>query len=167
MTDGGKWPFRQNSSHISPALFLALEGASSIRTFQKEAFFTSKFHELVNRNTSVMLNFSAAQRWLGLRVEVLGATIVFVLSATIVCANGTFQIPPGVVGFVIQWGLVFSMALNYFFLRLSESEARITSVERVQETSQQLQQEGSWETDKSVINLEESWPRTGELVFEK
>jgi ABC-type multidrug transport system fused ATPase/permease subunit len=129
--------------------------------------FASKFREHVNRNTSAMLNFVAAQRWLGLRVEVLGASIAFALSATIVCANGDFEIAPGLVGFVIQWGLVFSAALNFFFLRLSESEARITSVERINETSKLKAQEAAWETDASVVVLDKSWPQRGELVFER
>lgn len=145
----------------------ALEGTASIRTFQKEGMFAIKFRQHVNLNTSAMLNFVAAERWLGLRIELLGASIAFALSTAIVCGNGRFQIAPGVVGFVIQWGLVFSAALNFFFLRLSESEARITSVERVYETSHLKAQEAAWETNPSAVTLDEQWPQRGEVTFER
>ena len=145
----------------------ALEGRASIRSFRKEALFAQNFRRHVDRNASAMLNFVAAQRWLGLRVELLGSSIGFTLATVIVCCNGTFRIDAGIVGLVIQWGLVFSIALNFFFLRLSESEARITSVERVDETCNLKEQEAAWETNSSAIQLDKSWPQKGELEFER
>jgi ABC-type multidrug transport system fused ATPase/permease subunit len=111
-----------------------------------------------------MLNFQAAQRWLGLRIELRGATVGFSLATIIVCANDVLQIPTGLVGLGIQWSYVFTAALNFFFQRLSESEARITSIERVHETST-LPQEAPWETGSS-IQLDPAWPTKGELEFD-
>jgi ABC-type multidrug transport system fused ATPase/permease subunit len=110
-----------------------------------------------------MLNFLAAQRWLGLRIELLGATISFSVSTIIVCANGVLRLPAGLIGLGIQWSYVFTAALNFFFQRLSECEARITSIERVHETAK-LPQEASWETDSSIL-LDPAWPTKGELEF--
>lgn len=53
---------------------------------------------------------------------------------------------------------------NFFFLRLSESEARLTSIERIRETTI-LPQEAAWDTDSSH-SLETSWPDKGELEFD-
>lgn len=111
-----------------------------------------------------MLNFEAAQRWLGLRTEVLGATIGFTLSTTIVCANDRLQIPAGFAGLVIQWSIFFTTALNFFFLRFAESEGRITSVERIHAMSR-LPQEASWKTDPA-FGLDPKWPTKGEIEFE-
>lgn len=111
-----------------------------------------------------MMNYLAAQRWLGIRIEVLGTAVFFALATIIVCLNDHLEIPPGLVGFGLQWAVVFSTALNFFFLRLTESEARITSIERVRDASG-LPQENSWATDDSM-NLDPSWPLKGELVFE-
>jgi ABC-type multidrug transport system fused ATPase/permease subunit len=141
-----------------------LEGTTSIRAFRKEKRFTMQFRRHVDHNTGAMLNFLAAQRWLGLRIELLGATVGFSLATIIVCANDVLQIPTGLVGLGIQWSYVFTAALNFFFQRLSESEARITSIERVRETSM-LPQEASWGTDSS-IRLDPAWPRRGELEFD-
>jgi ABC-type multidrug transport system fused ATPase/permease subunit len=112
-----------------------------------------------------MMNFLAAQRWLGVRIELLGTSVFLALACIVVCFNNYLKIPAGLVGFALQWAVVFSVALNFFFLRLTESEARITSIERVRDASS-LPQERSWETDKSV-NLDPSWPQTGELIFDQ
>jgi ABC-type multidrug transport system fused ATPase/permease subunit len=146
-------------------LFLGLEGTTTIRAFRKERKFAASYRQNVDNNTAAMLNFLSAQRWLGLRIELLGMIISFSLTLTIVCANESLGIPPGFVGLVVQWSVFFSTILNYFFLRVSESEARITSIERVHETTN-LPQEASWETDPS-INLDPIWPSNGELEFSK
>lgn len=112
-----------------------------------------------------MMNFLAAQRWLGLRIEILSSTMSLVTSLIVVCANDVLKIPAGLIGLLIQWSVIFTAALNFFFLRLSESEARLTSIERIQRTSE-LDQEALWETDPTVTKLEPSWPSQGELEFD-
>ena len=141
-----------------------IEGSSSIRAFKKESVFAREFRRNVDKNTSAMMNYLAAQRWLGVRIEVLGTSVFFALACIVVCFNDHLRIPAGLVGLALQWAVVFSAALNFFFLRLTESEARITSIERVRDASN-LPQENAWETD-DALNLDPSWPKTGELVFE-
>lgn len=150
---------------IQASLAEGLEGATTIRAFRKEEKFSLEFQKSVDRNSSAMLNFTAAQRWLGLRIESLGASVSLTLSLLIVCANDSLLIPPGLVGLVIQWSILFTAALNFFFLRFTESEARITSIERIHETTT-LPQEAAWETDPSKVVLDKSWPAKGELVFD-
>jgi ABC-type multidrug transport system fused ATPase/permease subunit len=142
-----------------------LEGSTIIRAFRKEQKFSSTFNLLVDNNSSAMLNFLSAQRWLGLRIEVLGTSVSFVACLIIVCANDILKIPAGLVGLMIQWSVIFTAALNFFFLRLSESEARLTSIERIHRTTE-LPQEAAWETDPHIEALDASWPSRGELVFD-
>lgn len=151
-------------SHVGTLSSKALEGVTTIRAYKKEEKFIQFFQQSVDRNSSAMLNFEAAQRWLGLRIELLGATIGFTLTTTIVCANDRLQIPAGLVGLVVQWSIFFTTALNYFFIRFAESEGRITSVERIHEMTC-LPLEASWETDPS-FGLDPKWPSKGEIEFE-
>lgn len=144
---------------------LGLEGAVTIRAYEKEDKFANMFRSHVDNNSAAMMNFLAAQRWLGLRVELLGTTISFALSLVIVCANDRLGIPPGLVGLVVQWSIFLTTALNFFLMRFSESEARITSIERIQETTK-LPQEAAWETDPS-IDLDPNWPKSGALEFDQ
>lgn len=158
---------RQRSSYLQAIPLLrtiGLEGSATIRAFRKEKVFGKIFAGNVDRNCGAMLNFIAAQRWLGLRIELLGATISLAVTLIVVCASESLQIPVGLVGLLILWAVIFSAALNFFFLRLTESEARITSIERIQRTTA-LPQEAAWETDDS-IHLDPSWPAKGELEFD-
>jgi ABC-type multidrug transport system fused ATPase/permease subunit len=111
-----------------------------------------------------MLNFTAAQRWLGLRIEFLGASILLAVAVIVACTNGHLKIPPSLVGLLIMWAVIFSAALNFFFLRFTDSEARITSIERIQRASE-LPQEAEWSNDESN-KLDPRWPSTGDLVFD-
>jgi len=135
----------------------------TIRAFRKEPHFVEAFRDKVNRNSSAMLNYEAAQRWLGLRTEALGALVSFIISVLIVCANDRLGIPAGLVGLVVQWSIFFTTALNFFFLRFTECEGRITSVERIHAMTR-LPQEAAWETDPSV-GLDPKWPSSGDIEF--
>lgn len=42
-----------------------------------------------------MLNFVSSQRWLGIRIELLGSVIVLCSSVLIVALNGIWKIEPG------------------------------------------------------------------------
>lgn len=142
-----------------------MEGSITIRAFKKEQSFIRSFLNLVDDNSAAMMNYLAAHRWLGLRIEFLGSIVTLACTLVVVCANDVLGIPANLVGLLIQWSVVFTVALNFFFLRLSETEARITSVERMQAAAD-LCQEASWETNASKINLEPSWPSKGELEFD-
>ena len=152
-------------SPLQAKLAEGLEGSTTIRAYGRAKNFGAEFRAQVDTNSSAMLNFLAAQRWLGLRIEMLGLSINLALTMIIVCANDKLGIETGQVGLVIQWSVVFSAALNFFFLRLSESEARITSIERVHQTTK-LPHESSWETDRKH-DLDPSWPSKGEIEFEE
>lgn len=111
-----------------------------------------------------MLNFDAAQRWLALRIECLGSFITFSACSMVVFGNGVLQLPSGLVGFLIMWSIVFTTSLGFLLQRFTETEARITAIERVQSTSE-LPQEASWTTDKDT-KLSPTWPSRGSLKFE-
>ncbi len=136
----------------------------TIRAFGMERYFVTKFQETVDRNSSAILNFVSAQRWLGLRIEVLGACITFLSCLLVVLANKSLQIPPGLVGLLIIWSVNLSIVLGFMFQRLSESEARITAIERICQILN-LPQEAAFDTSPSV-KLDPAWPTMGKLVFE-
>ena len=82
----------------------------------------------------------------------------------VVFGNDVLQLPPGLVGFLIIWSIVFNTSLGFLLQRFGDTEARITAIERVRATAN-LRQEASWKTDAS-IKLAASWPSNGELIFE-
>jgi ATP-binding cassette, subfamily C (CFTR/MRP), member 1 len=142
----------------------ALDGAVTIRAFRQQAFFVNTFHTSVDRNSSAMLNFDAAQRWLALRIELLGASITLSVCTFVVSGNGTLMLSAGLVGFLIMWSIVFTTSLGFLLQHFTEAEARITAIERVNATSE-LPQEAAWETDPT-LQLNPSWPSQGHLKFD-
>ncbi|GAX24232.1 hypothetical protein FisN_4Lu593 [Fistulifera solaris] len=152
-------------SPIQASLAEGLEGAHIIRAYRKELKFAASFRHLINRNSAAMMNFLAGQRWLGFRIEIMGASLTTASSLIIILANEMLNINAGMVGLLLQWSIVFTSALNFFFLRLTDSEARLTSIERIYNTSQ-LDSEAAWETDASVAVLDTLWPQNGELEFD-
>lgn len=152
------------NSHIRCHI-LALDGSVTIRAFDRATYFFSKFQKAVDRNASAMLNFDASQRWLALRIELLGSLITLAACLMIVFANDTLRIPSSLVGFLIIWSIVFTTSLGFLLQRFTETEARITSIERVKSTSE-LPQEAPWSTDP-FAKPNKSWPFKGELIFDK
>lgn len=112
-------------------LVAGLEEGFIVRAYRKEVQFASSFRHLIDRNSAAMMNFLAEQRWLGFRREIMGASITTAFSIIIILANDMLNINAGMVGLLLQWSIVFTSALNFFFLRLTDSEARLTSIERI------------------------------------
>lgn len=78
-----------------------LDGAPTIRVFRKETNFIGKFRGAVDRNSSALLNYVTAQRWLGVRIELLGSVVVLVSTVLIVCMNEVLPLEPGIGEWVV------------------------------------------------------------------
>lgn len=152
-------------SPIQASLAEGLAGASTFSAFGKTTHFVDQFQTLIDQNSSAMLNFIAIQRWLGIRLEFLGTTILLIVAVLIVVANNLLNLTPGEVGLLILWTIVLNSALGFFFLRFTESEARMTSIERLLAT-EKLPIEAAWETKMESKPLA-TWPNSGHVVFDR
>lgn len=121
-----------------------------------------RFQSNVDSNSSALLNFISAQRWLGVRIEFLGSIVVFLSCVLVICLNNTLQLSAGIVGLLIIWSVNFTITLGFLVDNFSESESAITSIERVDAMSR-LPEEKSMIT--SSIQLPSSWPDAGRLEF--
>ena len=74
---------------------LGLDGASTIRVFRREQIFLTKFQQSTDTNSSAMLNYISAQRWLGLRIELLGSSVVLIASVLVISLNDTLKLEAG------------------------------------------------------------------------
>jgi ATP-binding cassette, subfamily C (CFTR/MRP), member 1 len=124
-----------------------LEGSTSIRVFQQDQNFVHKFGTAADINSSALLNFVSAQRWLGIRMELLGSIAVFVSSALVVCLNETLGLETGMIGLLIIWSANLTTNLNFLVDTFSETEAAITAIERV-DAMADLPTEKPMETNK-------------------
>lgn len=151
-------------SPIQAMVSEGVDGASTIRLFDQQLTFVGKFHSVVDLNSSALLNFYSAQRWLGFRIELLGSIIVLVATLLVISLNDVFKIDAGLVGLLILWSSNFTITLGFLIDTFSETEAAITAIERVDAMSR-VPQEKSRTTDIHTI-IPRSWPEHGVLEFE-
>lgn len=151
-------------SPIQAMLAEGLDGASTIRVFQREGIFLAKFQEATDTNSAAMLNYITSQRWLGLRIELLGSVVVLVSSVLVVSLNQTWQLEAGFAALLIIWSSNYTITLQFLVDTFNEAEASITSIERVHAMCE-LPKEKAMETDEKM-RLPDSWPEQGFVEFE-
>lgn len=139
-----------------------LDGVTTIRIFDQNAAFVGRLRSAVNGNSSALLNFVSAQRWLGYRIELMGSIVVLVSSVLVISLNDLFKIHAGLVGLLILWSSHFTITLNFLVDTFSEAEASITAIERV-DAMATLPQEAS---KNSLIDIPKAWPEQGKLEFD-
>ena len=142
-----------------------LEGSTSIRIFAQGGNFLRRFHDVTNINSSALLNYVSAQRWLGVRMEMLGTIVVLVSSVLIVTLNEVLGLEAGLAGLLIQWSSHFTITLNFLVDTFSETEAAITAIERV-DSMADLPSEKPFETSEE-LEPPQTWPQEGTLEFDQ
>lgn len=150
-------------SPIQAMVSEALDGATSIRVFRQESTFLRKFLKAVDNNSSAMLNFVTGQRWLSLRIELLGSTVVLSSTVLVILLHTSWNIEPGLVGLLIIWAGSFTISLGFVVDTFAEVEASITAIERV-DAMAKVPQEAPMLTD-SAHSVPESWPASGQVEF--
>ena len=80
--------------------------------------------------------------------------------------NDVLDIDPGIAAILIIWSANFTISLSFFVQGISESEAAMTSLERVVAMTEIPQEE-----DRSRVKQSEpvdpSWPVRGDLIFDE
>ena len=99
-----------------------MDGSSTIKAFGRIKFFEDQFKNTLDGNTSAMMNFLAAQRWLGVRFQVLGSCVVLFAGIFVVAYNGVLMIDTGLIAMLIIWTSNFTITLNFFSIGMVETE---------------------------------------------
>ena len=147
-------------SPLQTTLSEVIEGAITIRVFEQEENFTTKFFNYMDQNNIALLTFIAAFRWVGLRIEIMSSIIQLTAILLLSILQRTSTMLPGLAGMLIVWTFNFTITLSFVIESSSEAEAAITSVERIHAMT-------SLPQEKSVKNgnAPHNWPREGSLVF--
>jgi len=151
-------------SPVQANLAEGIDGSSTIKVFGKISHFEKQFKEVLDRNTSAMMNFMATQRWLGVRFQVLGSFTILFAGSLVVSYNDKLKLETGLIAILIIWTSNFTITLGFFSQAISETEAYLTSVERALDMAE-LPQENGLETGGSV-KLSAAWPSVGHLSFQ-
>ncbi|ORY53612.1 P-loop containing nucleoside triphosphate hydrolase protein [Rhizoclosmatium globosum] len=140
-----------------------LEGLSTIRAFSCETRFVQEFVNIQNENTRMYFSFISSSRWLGLRLDLMSAVFLAIISFASVGLKGpagnTIGLNSGTVGLLLTYSLQLVGTLQWAVRQSAEVENLMISVERVLEYSN-LESEAPPKTD---VVPPENWPTSGEL----
>ncbi|KAK4321102.1 hypothetical protein Pmani_008086 [Petrolisthes manimaculis] len=153
---------RIESVYISPIythFTESIQGVSTIRAFKKQADFTKASLSKVEEAFRALFALSVCNRWLGIRLELIGNVIIF--AAAVFAVAGRDYLNPSTVGLSISYALNITVVLNYLVRMSAEVEANIVAVERVKEYIEE-RQEAPWEKEPSPTT---TWPNMGSLTF--
>ncbi|KAJ3484887.1 hypothetical protein NLI96_g5332 [Meripilus lineatus] len=139
----------------------SLNGLSTIRAFSQQPIFIANNQRRVDRNQMCYLPSISVNRWLAVRLEFVGATIIFVAAILALVALCTTGVDAGLVGFVLSYALNTTGSLNWLVRSMSEVEQNVVSVERILHYVK-LDSEAPAEIPDVVP---ESWPSSGEVEF--
>lgn len=150
-------------SPVQAQLAEAIDGTSTMRVFGKTSYFSNVFRKSLDENSAMMMNFMAAHRWLSVRIQMLGACAVLFSVAFVASFNDILNLDPGIAAILIIWSANFTISLSFFVQGVSESEASMTSLERVLAMTDIPQEEDASRVPEPV---DPSWPSSGDLTFD-
>ncbi|GAB0098378.1 multidrug resistance-associated protein 7 [Sergentomyia squamirostris] len=155
---------RLSSNALSPlyAHFTeTLQGMATIRAMRASGRFRRDFLVKVEESTRAQLAASAAQQWLALRLQFLGATLVG--GAGILAAlTSAHETSPSFVGLAISYALSITSLLSGVLNALAETEQELIAIERVNQYCH-LEAEVNSE---GCVDPPFAWPYQGVVCFD-
>ncbi len=142
----------------------SLTGAVSIRAYRQQERFIQASQEKVQTNTTCSYLALACNRWLAVRLEVLGNFIVVFSSLFAILAKD--EISSGVTGLTISYSFNIIMSMNWLVITFSELEMSSVALERIIEYMDNPE-EAEWQRPDSDSKLPKTWPEKGSVRFDK
>ncbi|KAG8788253.1 hypothetical protein FRC12_014784 [Ceratobasidium sp. 428] len=141
----------------------SLGGLSTIRGFSQERVFTCGNEAKLDQNQMIYYPAVSANRWVAIRIELLGSFIVVSAAVLSLTALFTTGIDAGLVGLVLSYSLSATQSLNLFIRSASDVEQNLVSVERVLNYVNLPPEEPLEIPDATLPN---NWPQRGEIEFQ-
>uniref|UniRef100_A0A8C9FFT3 ATP binding cassette subfamily C member 8 n=1 Tax=Pavo cristatus TaxID=9049 RepID=A0A8C9FFT3_PAVCR len=147
-------------SHFSETV----EGLTTIRAFRYEAKFRQKLLEYTDSNNIASLFLTAANRWLEVRMEYIGACVVLIAAVTSITSCLYSKLSSGLVGLGLTYALMVSNYLNWMVRNLADMEIQLGAVKRIHGL---LKTEAeNYEGLLSSSQIPQNWPDRGEIQIQ-
>ncbi|XP_010226248.1 PREDICTED: ATP-binding cassette sub-family C member 8, partial [Tinamus guttatus] len=147
-------------SHFSETV----EGLTTIRAFRYEAKFRQKLLEYTDSNNIASLFLTAANRWLEVRMEYIGACVVLIAAVTSITSCLYNKLSSGLVGLGLAYALMVSNYLNWMVRNLADMEIQLGAVKRINGL---LKTEAeNYEGLLSPSQIPQNWPDRGEIQIQ-
>ncbi|XP_011882151.1 PREDICTED: multidrug resistance-associated protein 1 isoform X4 [Vollenhovia emeryi] len=143
-------------SHFSESV----TGAQIIRAYGVQEQFIHESENRVDFNQVCYFPSIIANRWLAVRLEMVGNLIIFFAALFAVLGRDTMS--SGLVGLSVSYALQITQTLNWLVRMTSDVETNIVAVERIKEYGE-TPQEAPWKNPENTPPKE--WPRHGRVDF--
>ncbi|XP_039392197.1 ATP-binding cassette sub-family C member 8 isoform X3 [Mauremys reevesii] len=141
-----------------------VEGLTTIRAFRYEGRFRQKLLEYTDSNNIASLFLTAANRWLEVRMEYIGACVVLIAAVTSITKSLYNQLSSGLVGLGLTYALMVSNYLNWMVRNLADMEIQLGAVKRINGL---LKTEAeNYEGLLSPSQIPQNWPDRGEIQIQ-
>ncbi|KAK0538980.1 hypothetical protein OC842_001103 [Tilletia horrida] len=136
-----------------------LSGLATIRAYGKVPSFLAENYKRMDYQNRALLLTTTNQRWLGIRLDLLGGLLTFIV-ALLATAAAT-SLSPGQVGVALSYILSVSQSFSWMVRQFAEAENDFSSAERLQHYAENLDQEAPHEVPEHPVP--ESWPAHGQI----
>lgn len=157
---------RLESIHRSPIFSHfgeTIQGAASVRAFGKVEQFRNTSGAIVDAFIRCKYSSAVANRWLAIRLEMIGNFVIFFAALFAVISKELGWVTsPGIIGVSISYALNVTEVLNFAVRQVSELEANIVAVERIDEYTN-TPTEAAWEIPERKPSPD--WPTVGAVKF--
>lgn len=129
----------------------------TIRAFGLEGKFVGDNNVLINTHTVPFLAIRQMQRWLNLRMNVLGAVVSFAVAIFAVATAGFISVPW--VAVALTYAMRMTGQLTKVVQAGAEVEVSMNSIERIKHYSDNIVPEGT----AAPVTVPDDWPRRGDI----
>uniref|UniRef100_A0AAG5CWE8 ABC-type glutathione-S-conjugate transporter n=1 Tax=Anopheles atroparvus TaxID=41427 RepID=A0AAG5CWE8_ANOAO len=136
----------------------SITGQSTIRAYNQQDRFMNESEQRVDYNQLTSYPSIIANRWLAVRLEIIGAFVVFFAALFAMVARDS--IGQATVGLSISYALQISATLSFLVRMTAEVETNIVAIERLEEYTV-LPREAEW----TKGTVDKAWPAEGKVEF--
>uniref|UniRef100_A0A4W3IJU3 ATP-binding cassette, sub-family C (CFTR/MRP), member 8 n=1 Tax=Callorhinchus milii TaxID=7868 RepID=A0A4W3IJU3_CALMI len=147
-------------SHFSETV----EGLTTIRALRQESRFRQQLLEHTDANNIASLFLTAANRWLEVRMEYIGACVVLIAAVASITNSLYYGLASGLVGLGLTYALMISNYLNWLVRNLADMEVQLGAVKRINALLQ-IETE-NYDGLLSSAQIPPNWPNEGEIKIQ-
>ncbi|XP_078680321.1 ATP-binding cassette sub-family C member 9-like isoform X2 [Branchiostoma floridae x Branchiostoma belcheri] len=141
-----------------------LRGLSTVRAYRDEKRFQQKLNDQIDQNTLAFLFLNTANRWLGVRLDYLGAFVVLWAAMCSLAVAVYSDLPVGLVGLALTYALMVSTYLNWGVRNIADIEMQMDAVHMVSTFSEMPIE--PYRKAEGNVEPHREWPGRGEIVLE-
>ena len=137
-----------------------LTGTACIRAYGLQNRFIVDLRKAIDEMDSAYFLTFSNQRWLSVRLDIIGNLLVFTTGVLVVSAR--FNVSPSISGLVLSYILSIVQMIQFTVRQLAEVENGMNATERLHYYGTELDEEAPLHT----VEVAKSWPQQGEIIFD-